>query len=490
MNDTNIERFLIGGVVLTFVAALAWYSMTSQRPSTDDSVQIADRVVTVTPLLQDADATDVLGAEPTALPQATATLTDDEVAIINEQIDEDIVEATPTPDVILTIPTEIPIIEEPTTIGDLAEPTADSGMTDETTDNGTENLDDDLYQEFLEPTMPPEPTATPTATPVPVELIRGEVRWSGEKRVVYDVVVETGATMIIEPNTTVFMAPGTSFYIDGNVRALGSAAAPVRITSDGQAWGGMFVRNGGDVMLLGAVISRGGGTTTLIAAERASVVMRDTQINNNLGHIQLRDSAFTFENSTMRDNQLPYGAAIDATFSYNSAFRVVNSRVGPNTQADGAPAVAVKSTGSATQLTLEVSGSLLTNQSGSNLQLESAADLSGSIQCNAFVAGDVGVSIRTNTTQLPAISLFVRNNAFEQHRGVRTNQYEPHQGNTWRTLYGMTSNVAVNGQGNWWDHAKGPYDPKRYTTGRGELAGVNVDAGNWLTTRPVCAPQP
>jgi hypothetical protein len=348
-----------------------------------------------------------------------------------------------------------------------------------------------VYEEPTpEPTAIPEPTATPTATPVPVELIRGEVRWSGEKRVVYDVVIDSGATLIIEPNTTVLMAPGTSFYIDGNLRALGSATAPVRITSDGQAWGGMFVRTGGDVILLGTTMTRGGGTTTLITADQASVVMRDTQLNNNLGHIQLRDSAFTFENSTMRDNQLPYGAAVDATYSYNSAFRVINSRIGPNTQATGAPAVSVNVSGSATELAFEVNGSVLTNQTGPNLELESAADLSGSVQCNAFVAGDAGISLRTSTTQLPVFSLFVRNNAFEQHRGARTNQYEPHQGNTWRTLYGMTSNVAANAQGNWWDHATGPYDPKRYTAGRGELAGVNVDASNWLKTRPVCAPQP
>jgi hypothetical protein len=252
----------------------------------------------------------------------------------------------------------------------------------------------------------------------------------------------------------------------------------------------MFIRTGGDVILLGTTISRGGGGSTLIVAEQASIVVRDSQLNNNLGQIQLRDSAFTFENSTMRGNQLPYGAAVDATFSYNSAFRMVNSRIGPNTQATGAPAVSIKISGSATELAFELSGSLLTNQSGPNLQLESATDMAGTVQCNAFVAGDVGISLRTSTTQLPVFSLFMRNNAFEQHRGARTNKYEPHQGNAWRTLYGMTSNVGANAQGNWWDHATGPYDPKRYAAGRGELAGVNVDASNWLTTRPVCAPQP
>jgi hypothetical protein len=468
MNDTNIERFLLAGVVLTMMAALAFFAFNNQRTNTD-TAQIVTPMATVTPLVADDTiidgVTDVLGEEPTEVPQATATLTDDELAIINEE-PAVVVEETPTPEVVLSIPTEIPV-EEPT-----AEPTM-------------------VYEEPTpEPTAIPEPTATPTATPVPVELIRGEVRWSGEKRVVYDVVIDSGATLIIEPNTTVLMSPGTSFYIDGNLRALGSATAPVRITSDGQAWGGMFVRTGGDVILLGTTMTRGGGTTTLITADQASVVMRDTQLNNNLGHIQLRDSAFTFENSTMRDNQLPYGAAVDATYSYNSAFRVINSRIGPNTQATGAPAVSVNVSGSATELAFEVNGSVLTNQTGPNLELESAADLAGSVQCNAFVAGDAGISLRTSTTQLPVFSLFVRNNAFEQHRGARTNQYEPHQGNTWRTLYGMTSNVAANAQGNWWDHATGPYDPKRYTAGRGELAGVNVDASNWLKTRPVCAPQP
>lgn len=477
MNEANIERFLLGGVVFTMIAALAWFAFNSQV-SNNDTAQVPTLVATLTPLVADDgvdDAptdvsddvpSDIIDEEPTALPELTATLTDDELAIINPEPTappEIIVEETPTPEVVEVIPTEIPV-EEPT-----AEPPPPVEP---------------------EPTAIPEPTATATATPVPIELIRGEVRWSGEKRVLYDVVVDPGATLILEPNTTVFMAPGTSFYVDGNIRALGSATAPVRITSDGQAWGGMFVRKGGDVILLGTTISRGGGGSTLILAEQASIVVRDSQLNNNLGQIQLRDSAFTFENSTMRDNQLPYGAAIDVAYSYNNAFRMVNSRVGPNTQATGAPAVVVDVRGSATVLTFEVNGSLLTSQSGPNLDIESATDITGNLQCNTFVDGDVGVSMRTSTAQLPVISLLVRNNAFEQHRGDRTNKYEPHPRNAWRTLYGMTSNVAINAQGNWWDHATGPYDPKRYTTGLGELAGVNVDAAKWLTTRPVCAPQP
>ncbi len=474
MNDTNIERLLLAGVVITVIAALVVFAFNNQRTNTDTAL-VPTPVVTVTPLVADdmttEETSDVLGDEPTDIPQATATLTDDELAIINEEptATTEIVVDTPTPEVVEVIPTEIPVVEEPTAEVPAEEPPPPPEP---------------------QPTAIPEPTATPTATPVPVELIRGEVRWSGEKRVLYDVVVDPGATLIIEPNTTVFMAPGTSFYIDGNVRALGSATAPVRIMSDGQAWGGMFVRKGGDVLLLGTTISRGGATTTLIVAEQASLVIREAQINNNFGNIQVRDSAFSFENSTMRDNELPYGAAIDATYTYNNALRIQTSRIGPNTQATGAPAVALTVNGIATALAFDINGSVLTNQSGPNLDIESATDIAGSIQCNAFVDGDVGISMRSSTAQLPEVSALVRNNAFEQHRGERTNQYEPHSKNAWRTLYGITSNVAVNAQGNWWDHTTGPYDPKRYTAGRGELAGVNVDAGNWLTTRPVCAPQP
>lgn len=507
MNETTIERFLIGGVIVTFVAALAWYAVNNQIAA-NDVTEYPNDAITVTPLVpDDGNDTDLdttgdasTDEAPTAESMPTATLTAEELALLMPptmpaEVTE---EPTATAEIIMAVPTELPPVEEPTAAdADIDTPSIDmtpkeDASSDEATSAEASNTEENSNPPVTEPppTAIPEPTATPTATPVPIELIRGEVRWSGEKRVLYDVVVDPGATLIIEPNTTVFMAPGTSFYIDGNVRALGSSTNPVRITSDGQAWGGMFVRAGADVILLGTLISRGGGTTTLIMAEQASVILREVQLNNNLGHIQLRDSAFTFESSTMRDNQLPYGAAISATYTYNNAFRIQSSRIGPNTQADGAPAVAVKMSGSDTQVAFDVNGSILTNQSGPNLQLESSADITGAIQCTAFVAGDVGVSVRSQSTQLPAISLFVRNNAFEQHRGVRRNAYEPHAGNSWRSLYGMTSNVAANAQGNWWDHASGPYDIKRYTTGRGELAGVNVDAANWLTVRPVCAPKP
>lgn len=491
MHETNIERFLIGGVVFTFVAALAWYAVNNQMIATDNTPQTVSSV-TVTALVDEEQNDAVITPEL----EATATLvliSDEQVVPEPEPTATFVIPATvtPTPEVILAIPTDLPAVDDTTNdidtgTGDVQyeEESAAEEPTAEEPSNETESTPSQP-----QPTPIPVATAVPTATARPVDVIRGEVRWSGEKRILYDVVVDADATLIIEPNTTVFMAPGTSFYITGSLRALGSVDAPVRITGEKRAWGGIYVRRGGDVVLEGVLLNRGGATATLMMAEEASVVIRDTQINNNLGHIQLRDSSFSLENSTMRDNRLPYGAAINATYTYNNAFRINKSRVGPNTQAQGAPAVAVNVQGAMSELAFEVNDSLLTNKSGPNLQFESESTIAGSIQCNTFVAGDAGVSLRSNA-QMPIASVLVRNNAFEQHRTERTNQYEPHPANPWRTLYGMTSNVGVNAHGNWWDHATGPYDPIRYSAGLGELAGVNVDAASWLTERPVCAPKP
>jgi hypothetical protein len=78
------------------------------------------------------------------------------------------------------------------------------------------------------------------------------------------------------------------------------------------------------------------------------------------------------------------------------------------------------------------------------LVLNSAAPVNGSVQCNAFADGAIGVQIRSSLPQVPGIGFALRNNAIERHSAK------------YSTARGMTSDVAVDAKENWWNSASGP----------------------------------
>jgi hypothetical protein len=304
------------------------------------------------------------------------------------------------------------------------------------------------------------------------------VSWSGEKIVTKDVLVSAGSVLTIEPGTTVRFGTGISLYVDGKLQALGRSDAPVRLTAARLPWGGVFVRPNGDALLVSTVISNGGAAATVLYAEQANLTMRDVTMNNNIGQIRLSDAVTTIQQSVIRDNSLAYGSMIDASIDAGGSITIENSRVGPNTQVDGTSALSLLAPNPQSTVNLTLSGSIFMSSSGANLLLNSAAPVNGSVQCNAFADGTIGVQIRSSLPQVPGIGFALRNNAIERHSAK------------YSTARGMTSDVAVDAKENWWNSASGPYDPLRYRAGRGEAVGSTVVADKWLTVRPVCAPIP
>lgn len=488
------DRLLISGAIAAMAAALLlWYLTGDARTQVAQYNQTMTpgivRTTTITPQFTALATFPITGTveivltiETTAIPAAEMTVvpTRPEDALLLTPANGAVAPEMPTevlPEAPTEYPTEVPPAFNPTVA--LEEPTMIPEPTYAPMDTETP-----APTEIPPPTDTPlatdtpAPTNTPTPVPRPIEVLKGNVSWSGEKIVTKDVLVSVGSVLTIEPGTTVRFGTGISLYVDGKLQALGRSDAPVRLTAARLPWGGVFVRPNGDALLVATVISNGGAAATVLYAEQANLTMRDVTMNNNIGQIRLSDAVTTIQQSVIRDNSLAYGSMIDASIDAGGSITIENSRVGPNTQVDGTSALSLLAPNPQSTVNLTLSGSIFMSSSGANVVINSAAPVNGSMQCNAFADGTIGVQIRSSLPQVPGIGFALRNNAIERHSAK------------YSTARGMTSDVAVDAKENWWNSASGPYDPLRYRAGRGEAVGSTVVADKWLTVRPACAPIP
>ena len=488
------DRLLISGAIAAMVAALLlWYLTGDARTQVAQYNQTTTpgivRTTTITPQFTALATFPITGTveivltiETTAIPAAEMTVvpTRPEDALLLTPANGAVAPEMPTevlPEAPTEYPTEVPPAFNPTVA--LEEPTMIPEPTYAPMDTETP-APTDIPPPTDTPlaTDTPAPTNTPTPVPRPIEVLKGNVSWSGEKIVTKDVLVSVGSVLTIEPGTTVRFGTGISLYVDGKLQALGRSDAPVRLTAVRLPWGGVFVRPNGDALLVATVISNGGAAATVLYAEQANLTMRDVTMNNNIGQIRLSDAVTTIQQSVIRDNSLAYGSMIDASIDAGGSITIENSRVGPNTQVDGTSALSLLAPNPQSTVNLTLSGSIFMSSSGANVVINSAAPVNGSMQCNAFADGTIGVQIRSSLPQVPGIGFALRNNAIERHSAK------------YSTARGMTSDVAVDAKENWWNSASGPYDPLRYRAGRGESVGSTVVADKWLTVRPACAPIP
>lgn len=333
-------------------------------------------------------------------------------------------------------------------------------------------------QVIIEPTA--EPTVVPTATVPPLDVISGSVSWSGLRAVTKDILIPVGSQLIIEPNTTIKLSAGVSIYVDGTLRLNGTKGQPVYVTNaneTAQPWGGVYVREDGVMTVNDSVITNGGAAGTLVSVEIGTLRIADSELKNNRGHIRLTDAVFSLQKSTIRDNDVAFGAMIDTTYTANGSILVEASRIGPNSGGSGSQ-IAVDQTGALSQLQFDMTGANLVGTSGTNVVLLNGGTMTGAVQCTTFHGGDTALRIVSAGPSVPGIGLTVRQSVFSGHRVV----YGPPRV--------VVSNVGLDARTNWWNAATGPYHPKNNPTGTGEANGVNVSAGGWLTARPACAPTP
>jgi hypothetical protein len=355
------------------------------------------------------------------------------------------------------------------------------------TDEPTEVQPSPIPAPTRPPPTPRPPTAIPTPTPIPVDLLRGNIRWTtagSPIRLSRDQLLVAGATLIIEPGVEVRLAPGVSFFVEGTLYALGTADRPIRfVANEHQRWEGLFGRSGSNIALEYTDIHGGGAGGTLLTSESGNLVLHHARINDNGGHVQVTDSRLEMRDSEIAGNDMPYGAALDASYLGGGIVIMTNNRIGGNRQQAGSPPVSLSNLNAFETLNLDLQGNLLVGNNAPDLVIFTNGPLQGGLTCNALIAGTNGLSIRSEAPQVPGMALNVRDNATEKHTPPIIPVYL-----TYGIGRGATSEIALDMRNNWWESSTGPYEPDRHADGRGEAVGVNIDFEPWLTARPACAP--
>ena len=533
MNDSLIDKILLGGAVVCVLAAAAFFGV-SRIDWAPASVATGDGTPTVTTSSSAPDGT----AEPTATPaigpdgEVIPTVVD---AAVEPTVREDASEPAPTAtpigqrarvstDYLLVTPadamdegsdgeapvaTEEPYIEPtmeifPTEIvptpdaaqatfpaNEFVQPTDIPVVETETPPPEETIIEETPVPDSGESANPEEvptkevfetalPTETPTPTVPPMDVVNGSVSWTGLRAVTKDVLVPAGAQLIVEPNTTLKISAGVSIFVDGTLRFNGTKAQPVYVTNangNAQPWGGVYVREDAEVTVNDTFLWNGGAAGTLLAVERGTLRIADSEIKNNHGQIRLSDAIFSLQKSTVRDNDLAFGAMVDATYGANGSMLFEYSRIGPNTGGSGT-IVAIDQSDALSQLQLDMTGTNLVGTSGTNMALISKGTVTGALQCTTFHGGDAAIRVDSSGPSVPGIGMTIHQSVFSGHRA------------TFGPPRVVVSNVGIDARANWWNAASGPYHPKQNPSGTGEANGVNVTASGWLTVRPPCAPVP
>ncbi|MEM8529613.1 MAG: right-handed parallel beta-helix repeat-containing protein [Chloroflexota bacterium] len=334
---------------------------------------------------------------------------------------------------------------------------------------------------------PSAPTSVPPPTPIPIDTLTGNIRWSADQSPIViqrDLQLTAGSVLVVDPGVEVVLAPSVSFFIDGSLLANGQPGLPIRfVGAEGQRWEGLFGQAGSTITMDHVEIRGGGNGGTLLTSDGGFISMQNTRVSDNGGHIRIDNSRAEILNNEISGNDMPYGAALDISYDGGGAVTLINNRIGGNIMAAGAPPVQITNLSPLAMVDLAIQSNLLVGQDGPNLVLSTNGPFQGDISCNALVGGGNGLSIRSETLQVPGFALNVRENAIEAHTPPIIPFYlENGIGR------GATSEVALDMRNNWWESELGPYHPDLHEDGRGDSVGVNIEFDPWLTERPVCAP--
>jgi hypothetical protein len=326
-------------------------------------------------------------------------------------------------------------------------------------------------------------------TAVPIDVLRGTIRWTAAQSPIVikrDTRLAPGALLLIEAGVEVRLAPGISFFVDGTMYGLGRPDRRVRfVGSERQRWEGLRGRPGSNIALEYTDIRGGGAGGTMLSSTGGNLVLHHAQINDNGGHIQVDDSRLEMRDSEIAGNDMPYGAALDATYNNGGIVILTNNRIGGNRMAPGEPPVKISASSPFETVNLDVQSNLLIGQDGPDLTLFANGPVQGGLTCNALLNGADGLSIRSEAPQVPGFALNVRDNAIEDHTPPIIPIYL-----TYGIGRGATSELALDMRNNWWGSPIGPYEPDRHADGRGEAVGDNIEFAPWATERPACAPTP
>jgi hypothetical protein len=323
--------------------------------------------------------------------------------------------------------------------------------------------------------------------------------------------VAPGSTLLIEPGTEVRLDWGASLVVaeGATLLAPGTETQPIRfVANTGRRWDGIYGRDGSVMVIEHAEIRQGGSGGTLLMSENGQLTVKKSRIEDNGGNILTVDSKVEMRDNIIAGNDMPYGGALNTTFTTGNVLTLHNNRIGGNRLSEGASVVDVKYTDTGGTLVMDIQGNLVTEDNqmedfitGANLLISTSGRLEGTLACNSLIGGDTGLRLRTQTTQVPQPALNVFDNMMMNHTPQIIPEYE-----NYGIGRGATSEVKLTMVNNWWGDASGPYEPTgnpksgedpsfRYgpeanPEGRGEAVGSNIFYRPWLTQPPSCAPWP
>jgi len=321
-------------------------------------------------------------------------------------------------------------------------------------------------------TPTPEPTLVPpTPTARPSEILQGTLHWTRADSPVIlekDHALAAGSSLTIDPGVDVRFAPGVQFTIAGTLQAQGTAAAPVRFLATEKRWEGIVGTQGSAIILSQVQIRQAGQSGTAISSSGGSLVIRHSSLTDNGGGILAIGTALDLRNTQISGNSIN-GPAVNVRLPGRSTVNIIDTIVGGNGTPGGAPQVLL--TGEKAAGPIAVEGNLFVGGNGPGVVINTNVPLGGTIRCNGFSGGNVGLQLMVQRSDPAGFNLAIDNNAFER-----------------QTTYGATSTLGFNLTNNWWSDASGPRDAQRNPQGLGVPVGVNLQFQPWLTARPACAP--
>lgn len=312
-----------------------------------------------------------------------------------------------------------------------------------------------------EPTLPP-----PTPTARPLEVLSGNLRWTiadSPKTLDKDHALAAGSSLTIDPGVEVRVAPGMQFTIGGTLRAQGSRF----VATDGR-WEGIAGTQGSTIILDQVQIRQAGQSGTALSSTGGTLIVHNSSLSDNGGGIVSIGSALDLRNTQISGNAIG-GAAINVRLPARGAVSIINNIVGGNGTPAGSAQVLISAEQPSAPFAVE--GNLFVGGAGAGMIINTAEPLSGTIRCNSFDGGTVGLQLAARRADTAGFNLVIDNNAFER-----------------QTTYGATGTLAFNVSNNWWSDPSGPRDAGRNPEGRGVAIGVNLQFQPWLAGRAACAP--
>lgn len=313
------------------------------------------------------------------------------------------------------------------------------------------------------PTLPP-----PTPTAPPSRVISGNVRWTTANSPIVlseNHVLAQGSTLAIDPGVQVQLGPNVKLTVAGKLQAQGAS-----MVGTGGRWDGLVGTEGSSIVLDNVQISQAGRSGTAISSIGGTLVMRNSTIKDSGGGIVALGTALDLRNTYISGNSIN-GPVVNVQMPTKAPTAIIGNVIGGNGTPAGAPQIALNAGGAAGPLMIE--GNLIygSPNNGPGAVITTQTPLTGSIRCNGFSGGSVGLQLAARLPDATGFNLPIENNAFSDQK-----------------TYGATSTINFNINNNWWNDPSGPVDTTRNPQGRGVPVGVTLQFQPWLTARPACAP--